>query len=74
MCVTLALDDSPMVGCVVVYAVIRHVKATRPVETLEKLVSIHALNLVGTRCDVLRRCLLLVCDILWYVCIVRGRE
>ena len=53
-------------------AVIKHVKTTRPFQFLEKLVSIHALNLARTRCDVLRRWLLLVFDMLWYVCIVQG--
>jgi len=41
---------------------------------LGKLVNMHTLNLDGTRCDVLRRWLLLVFDLLWYVCIVWGRE
>ena len=41
---------------------------------LGKLVNMHTLNLARTRCDVLRRWLLLVFDTLWYVCIVRGRE
>jgi len=41
---------------------------------LGKLVNMHTLNLAGTRCDVVRRWLLLVFDMLWYVCIVRGRQ
>jgi len=41
---------------------------------LGKLVNMHTLNLAGTRCDVLRRWLLVVFDMLWYVCIVRGRQ
>ena len=41
---------------------------------LGKLVNMHTLNLESTRCDVLRRWLLAVFDMLWYVCIVRGRE
>jgi len=41
---------------------------------LGKLANMHTLNLACTLCDVLRWCLLLVCDMLWYVCIVRGRE
>jgi len=41
---------------------------------LGKLVNMHTLYLHGTRCDVLRAWLLLVFDLLWYVCIVRGRE
>ena len=65
--VTLAL------GCVVVVAVIKHLKTTRQ-GILQKLTSIHALDLAGTRCDVLRVWLLLVFDLLWYVCIVRDSE
>jgi len=41
---------------------------------LGKLVNMHTLNLARTRCDVLCRWLLLVFDILWYVCIVWGRQ
>jgi len=41
---------------------------------LGKLVNMHTLNLAGTRCDVLRRWLLFVFDMLWYVWFVRGRE
>jgi len=41
---------------------------------LGKLVNTHTLNLACTRCDALRQWLLLVCDLLWYVCIVRGRQ
>jgi len=55
-------------------AVIKHVKTTRPFQFLEKLVSIHALNLARTRYDVLRRWFFLVFDMLWYVWFVRGRQ
>jgi len=41
---------------------------------LGELVNMHTLNLGCTRCDALHRWLLLVCDMLWYVRIVRGRE
>jgi len=41
---------------------------------LEKLVNMHTLDLARTRCDVLRRWLLLVFDMLWYVCIVRSSQ
>jgi len=41
---------------------------------LGKLVNMHTLDLESTRCDVVRRWLLAVFDMLWYVCIVRGRE
>ena len=41
---------------------------------LGKLVNMHTLNFAGTRCDVLCRWLLLVFDMLWYVCIVHGRQ
>ena len=40
---------------------------------LGKLVNMQTLNLESTRCDVLCRWLLLVFDMLWYVCIVRGQ-
>jgi len=43
-------------------------------EHLGKLVNMHTLNLACTRCDVLRQWLLLVFDLLWYVCMVRGRQ
>jgi len=41
---------------------------------LGKLVNMHTLNLGCTRNDVLYRWLLLVFDMLWYVCAVRVRE
>jgi len=41
---------------------------------LGKLVNMRTLKLSSTRCDVLRVWLLLAFDLLWYVCIVRGRE
>jgi len=41
---------------------------------LGKLVNMRTLKLSCTRCDVLRVWLLLVFDLLWYVCIVRGSE
>jgi len=41
---------------------------------LGKLVNMHTLDLSSTRCDGLRVWLLLVFDLLWYVCIVRGSE
>jgi len=41
---------------------------------LGKLVNMHTLNLACACCEVLRRWLLLVLDLLWYVCIVRGRQ
>jgi len=43
-------------------------------EHLGKLVNMHTLDLASTRCEVLCQWLLLVFDLLWYVCIVRGRE
>ena len=41
---------------------------------LGKLANMHTLNLACTLCNVLRRWLLLVFDMLWYVCIVRSRQ
>jgi len=41
---------------------------------LGKLVNMYKLDLGGTCCNVLYRWLLLVFDMLWYVCVVRGRE
>jgi len=40
---------------------------------LGKLVNMRTLNLASTRCEVLRRWLLLVCDLSWYVCFVPGQ-
>jgi len=40
---------------------------------LGKLVKIRTLNLESTRCDGLRRWLLLVFDLLWDVCFVPGQ-
>jgi len=37
---------------------------------LGNLVNMHMLNLASTRCDALRRWLLLVFDLLWDVCFV----
>jgi len=36
---------------------------------LGELVNMHTLNLASTRCEVLRRWLLLVFDLLWNVCL-----
>ena len=60
--------------CAVGHAVVKHISMTRHIDIIKKLVTMHALKLEGTRCDVLRRWLLLVFDLLWYVYIVWGRE
>jgi len=43
---------------------------------LGKLVNMRTLNLACTRCNIMRRWLLLVFDLfrLWYLCVVRGRQ
>jgi len=41
---------------------------------LGKLVNIHTLDLTGARCDALCWVSLVVDNMLWYECIVRGRE
>jgi len=41
---------------------------------LGKLVNMHTLNLESTRCDVLRRWLLFVFDLLWYVLCGAGND